>query len=85
MAAVHSGQRAHCGGRSDRQGYGGVACMQPSTVSRHEYPDCCEQEQSRLRWFANVSRRAGRSHVDRFQPVKWGAKRGFVEHAKGLT
>ena len=33
----------------------------------------------------SVSRRAGRSHVDRFRPVKWGAKRGFVEHAKGLT
>ena len=26
--------------------------MQPSTVPRHEYPDQCEQEQSRLRWFA---------------------------------
>ena len=52
MAAVCSGQHTRRGGRSDCQGYGGVACMQPSTVSRHEYPDCCEQEQSHLRWFA---------------------------------
>ena len=26
--------------------------MQPSIVSRHEYPDRCEREQSRLGWFA---------------------------------
>ena len=52
MAVVHSGQRARCGGHSDRRGYGGVACMQPSTVPRHEYPDQCEQEQSHLGWFA---------------------------------
>ena len=39
MAAVRSSQRARRGGRSDCQGYGGVACMQPSTVSRREYPD----------------------------------------------
>ena len=35
MAAVRSGQHACRGGRSDRQGYGGVACMQPSAVPRH--------------------------------------------------
>ena len=52
MAAVRSGQRAHRGGRSDRQGYGGVARMQPSTVPRCEYPDRCEREQSRLGRFA---------------------------------
>ena len=28
--------------------------MQPSTVPRHEYPDRCEQEQSRLRQFAKL-------------------------------
>ena len=39
MALVHSGQCARRGGRSDRRGYGGVACMQPSTVPRREYPD----------------------------------------------
>ena len=39
MATVCSGQHARCGGRSDRQGYGGVARMQPSSVPRHEYPD----------------------------------------------
>ena len=48
MAVVCSGQRARRGGRSDRRGYGGVACMQPSTVPRRKYPDRCEQEQSRL-------------------------------------
>ena len=48
MAMVHSGQHACRGGRSDCQGYGGVACMQPSTVPRHKYPDRCKQEQSRL-------------------------------------
>ena len=48
MTAVRSGQRARRGGRSDRRGYGGVARMQPSTVPRHEYPDRCEREQSRL-------------------------------------
>ena len=42
MAAVRSGQCAHHGGHSDRQGYGGVARMQPSTVPRREYPDRCE-------------------------------------------
>ena len=52
MAAVHSGQRACRGGHSDRQGYGGIAHMQPSTVPRREYPDRCEREQSRLGWFA---------------------------------
>ena len=52
MAAVRSSQRAHRGGRSDRQGYGGVARMQPSTVPRCEYPDRCEREQSRLGQFA---------------------------------
>ena len=26
--------------------------MQPSSVPRREYPDRCEQEQSRLGWFA---------------------------------
>ena len=54
MAVVRSGQRARRGGRSDCQGYGGVARMQPSTVPRHEYPDRCEREQSRLRWFAKL-------------------------------
>ena len=54
MAAVCSGQRARCGGRSDRQGYGGVARMQPSTVPRREYPDRCEREQSRLGRFAKL-------------------------------
>ena len=54
MAAVHSGQRAHCGGRSDRRGYGGVARMQPSTVPRREYPDRCEREQSCLGRFAKL-------------------------------
>ena len=42
MAAVRSGQRARRGGCSDRQGYGGVARMQPSVVPRREYPDRCE-------------------------------------------
>ena len=42
MAAVRSGQHACRGGRSDRRGYGGVACMQPSTVPRREYPDQCK-------------------------------------------
>ena len=42
MATVCSGQCARCGGCSDHRGYGGVACMQPSTVPRHEYPDQCE-------------------------------------------
>ena len=51
MAAVCSGQRA-CRGCSDRQGYGGVARMQPSIVPRREYPDRCEREQSRLGRFA---------------------------------
>ena len=54
MAVVRSGQRARCGGRSDRRGYGGVACMQPSTVPRHKYPDRCEREQSRLGRFAKL-------------------------------
>ena len=54
MASVRSGQRARRGGCSDRRGYGGVACMQPSTVPRREYPDWCEQEQSRFRWFAKL-------------------------------
>ena len=52
MAMVCFGQHAHRGGHSDRQGYGGVACMQPSTVPRCEYPDQCDQEQSHLGWFA---------------------------------
>ena len=39
MQAVCSGQCACCGGCSDCQGYGGIACMQPSTVPRHKYPD----------------------------------------------
>ena len=39
MGVVHTGQHAHQGGHSDHQGYGGVACMQPSTVPRHKYPD----------------------------------------------
>ena len=52
MAAVRSGQHARRGGRSDRQGYGGVARMQPSIVPRCEYPDRCEREQSRLGQFA---------------------------------
>ena len=54
MAAVRSGQCARRGGHSDRQGYGGVACIQPSTVPRREYPDRCEQEQSRLGQFAKL-------------------------------
>ena len=54
MATVRSGQCAHHGGRPDHRGYGGVACMQPSTVPRHEYPDRCEQEQSCLRRFAKL-------------------------------
>ena len=54
MAAVRSGQRARCGGRSDRRGYRGVARMQPSTVPRHEYPDRCEREQSLLGRFAKL-------------------------------
>ena len=49
---MRSSQRTCRGGHSDRQGYVGVACMQPSAVPRHEYPDQCEREQSRLRWFA---------------------------------
>ena len=52
MAAVCSGQHARHGGRSDRQGYGSVACMQPSVVPRRKYPDQCKREQSHLRWFA---------------------------------
>ena len=51
MATVRSGQHACCGGHSDHQGYGGVSCMQPSAVPRHEYPDRCEREQSHLRQF----------------------------------
>ena len=39
MAVVRSGQRARHGGHSDRQGYGGIAHMQPSVVPRREYPD----------------------------------------------
>ena len=54
MAAVHSGQRACRGGRSDRRGYGGVARMQPSTVPRHKYPNRCVREQSRLGRFAKL-------------------------------
>ena len=54
MAMVRFGQCTHCGGCSDCQGYGGVARMQPSTVPRHEYPDCCEQEQSHLGRFAKL-------------------------------
>ena len=54
MAAVHSGQHAHCGGRSDCRGYGGVARMQPSTVPKRKYPDRCEREQSCLRQFAKL-------------------------------
>ena len=54
MAAVHSGQRARRGGHSDCQGYGGIARMQPSTVPRHEYPDRCEREQSRLGRFTKL-------------------------------
>ena len=54
MAAVCSGQRAHRGGRSDHQGYGGVARMQPSTVPRRKYPDRCEREQSRLGRFTKL-------------------------------
>ena len=52
MAMVRSGQCARRGGRSDRQGYGGVAHMQPSAVPRHKYPDRCEREQSSLGQFA---------------------------------
>ena len=48
MAAVCFGQRAHHGGHSDCQGYGGVPRMQLSLVPRHEYPGQCEQEQSHL-------------------------------------
>ena len=54
MAAVRSSQRACRGGRFDCQGYWGVARMQPSTVPRHEYPDRCEREQSRLGRFAKL-------------------------------
>ena len=54
MAVVRSGQHARRGGRSDRQGYGGIARMQPSTVPRCEYPDRCEREQSHLGWFAKL-------------------------------
>ena len=54
MAAVRSGQRTRHGHHSDCRGYGGVARMQPSTVPRHEYPDQCEREQSRLRQFAKL-------------------------------
>ena len=42
MAAVHSGQHARRGCRSDCRGYRGVACMQPSSVPRRKYPDRCE-------------------------------------------
>ena len=52
MAVVRSGQHTCRGGCSDCQGYRGVACMQPSTVPRHEYPDRCERKQSHLRQFA---------------------------------
>ena len=52
MTAVRFGQHARRGGRSDRRGYGGVACMQPSIVPRRKYPDQCEREQSRLGRFA---------------------------------
>ena len=54
MAVVRSGQRARHGGRSDRQGYGGIAHMQPSAVPRRQYPDRCEREQSRLGRFAKL-------------------------------
>ena len=54
MAAVRSGQRARCGGHSDRRGYGGIACMQPSVIPRCEYPDQCDREQSRLGQFAKL-------------------------------
>ena len=54
MAAVCSGQRARHGGRSDHRGYGGIACMQPSTVPRCEYPDRYEREQSHLGQFAKL-------------------------------
>ena len=52
MAMVRFGQRAHHGGRSDHQGYGGIAHMQPSSVPRCKHPDRCNQEQSHLRQFA---------------------------------
>ena len=52
MAAVRFGQHARRGGHSDRQGYRGVARMQPSIVPRREYPDQCEREQSCLGQFA---------------------------------
>ena len=52
MATVCSGQHTHCGGHSDRQGYGGVACMQPSSAPRHKYPDQYKREQHCLRRFA---------------------------------
>ena len=54
MASVRSGQHARHGGRSDHQGYGGVARMQPSAVPRCEYPDRCKREQSRLGRFAKL-------------------------------
>ena len=41
IAMVCSDQCAWCGGHSDRQGYGGIACMQPSTVMNAEY---CNQD-----------------------------------------
>ena len=39
MATVHSSQHARHGGHSDHRGYGGIACMQPSSVPRCKYPD----------------------------------------------
>ena len=54
MAVVCSGQCARHGGRSDCRGYGGVPCMQPSSVPRCEYPDRCDQEQSRLGQFTKL-------------------------------
>ena len=54
MAAVCSGQCARRGGCSDRQGYGGIAHMQPSTVPRHKYPDRCKWEQSHLGRFTKL-------------------------------
>ena len=49
---VCSGQHARHGGHSDCQGYGGIACMQPSSVPRCKYPDQCKWEQSHLGQFA---------------------------------
>ena len=55
MAVVGSSQHARHGGCSDCRGYGGVACMQPSTVPRCKYPDQCEREQNCLRRFTKFS------------------------------